>query len=116
MASNHRGDGDRIEVTAGANRVSGVPIVDGGFAGVPMTDCASGDRYSLALTDEWEFDDPTGSSFGAPVYITDASGVLAFAGGAGLRLFGRVSRLPAQGGVPSGKMWVIINGFITLTA
>lgn len=118
MALNLRGSGDRVMLVATATRTSGAPTVESLFAGVPQTTAASGELFSMALTGEYEFTDPGGSSLGAVVYITDATGALTFAAGAGKRVFGRVSRLPASGGpgaVPASKMWVVINGFITVT-
>jgi len=115
MALVKRGSGDRVHLTATAARTSGVPSVESGFAGVPATTAAIGEHYSHMLTGEFEFVDPGGSSLGAVVYLTDATGVLSFAAGAGKRVFGRVSRLPAGGQVPASRMWVVINGFITVT-
>lgn len=105
---NHRGPGDRIEVTAAANRTAGVPVIEQGFVGIPETTVSSGDVYTLRLTGEFEITDPGSAAVGNPVYLTAADNTVSLTAAAGKRHVGRVSRISSQKGVGAGKCWFIL--------
>lgn len=115
MALIIRGDGLRIPVVAGGARTGGTPIVDEGFAGVPVNTVASGAEYTMYLYGEFELTYVATAARGSVVYITDADGTLTLAAGVGKRVFGRVSKIQGDSGCPTGKMWVVLAGVAPVT-
>lgn len=126
---NRRGPqpGKRIRIrAAAAARTGGTPVVENGFAGFPETTCAIGETYWLNIGGdgaEFEIAFISGAVLGSPVYITDATGVLAITGGTGLRLFGKVSAVPGAGNTgtfnrepATGKMWVTLTDQVAAAA
>jgi hypothetical protein len=95
------------------------PHYQGGFVGVcqkqdepksfdslaSRTQVQSGVKYFLIVKGETEQAALAGATLGAPVYITKADDTLTLVdGGAATVPFGRVSGLPGQFGLPSGRM------------
>jgi hypothetical protein len=97
---NARGNGDRLTLVASATRTSGVPCVESGFAGFPVTSVSSGQPFVLdvALTKK-SIPFIAGSTVGNIVHINDTTGALTktaygTAGGSGTRPFARVVAIP----------------------
>lgn len=78
-----------IELPVPAYVVSGSPVKVGAFRGVAQTDRDAAGNATVWLNGSTE-QEVTGAvaSVGLPIYITDATGALVVAGGAGLSLFG----------------------------
>ena len=112
MAKNHKGAGDRVTIfSAAAPFTSGVAMVENNHAGIPVTSGTTGDSYVLMTEGEFALPNVSGAVQGSIIYITDASGVRAAAGGTGLRQLGKVTRAQGAEGVPTGFMWVRIAPF-----
>lgn len=107
MATNERGYGKRVRVTAAANRTSGAFVVEDGFHGLVTVDVTSGDDYALNIEQrEFEVTLLSGADRGELVYI-DGSNALTLTASTN-RLIGKVTRVAGQEGVPSGKMCFLL--------
>jgi predicted RecA/RadA family phage recombinase len=103
MAKNYRSTGERVIVVAAAPRTSGTAYVEQNWAGIAQTDAASGARYALRVTGEFEIPFIASSVKGDQVIINDttfaltraAAGTAAPAGGS--RILGKVTAVPGDG-------------------
>jgi hypothetical protein len=112
-ANNYKGVGDRVNITTAAAAVTrGVPVVEDGWAGIPVTSAALGAPYVLQVDGEFELDYVASAAVGDLVYITAADGTISLSGGTGKRPFGKVTQVQGDVfGTPTGKMWVRIAPF-----
>jgi len=111
-AKAYRGVADRVDISSAAAAVTAnTPLVEDGFAGVPITDAAIGEPYTMHIEGEFEFNYIATAAVGSLVYITAADGTLSLAAGVGKREFGKVTRIQGELGVPTGKMWVKISPY-----
>jgi hypothetical protein len=110
MSTTHRNSGVRIRVIAAATRTSGVPTVESGFHGIPQTDVAANNLYSLHIGQTVEqIPTVSGATIGKIVYITETTGALGNAAGAGIRAFGKVVAVGGTNpGPSSGNSWVLL--------
>lgn len=109
MATNQRGHGKRVRITASAARSSGDLVYEDGFHGVVPVDIADTERGELDISQvEYEVDLLAGADPGEAVYITTA-GALTLTAGTN-RLVGFVTANPTvePDAVPAGKMWILI--------
>ena len=114
---NTRGPGGRIRAKAAAPRFSGVPCVEKGIVGFPVTNALTGQHYSLDINqNEKQIALIAGSAFGDTVHIATADGALSktakgVAGPGGTVPLGRVVELSTDPGVdpsfPAGFMWIL---------
>lgn len=110
---NYRSKGERIQVTAGATRTSGQAAIDNNWAGFAVKDAASGAKYDLAVTGEFEIAFISSSVIGDTICINESTLALtrvAFDSAipASTRAFAKVSAVPGAGITEpkSGLMWV----------
>lgn len=119
-----QGDADRgtVRVTAAADRVKGVPVIEQGWMGFPKTAAAAGAVYSLDCEAgaEFEIDFIASSTLGDLITIATANNALArvakgagAAPASGTRLLGHVSAVPGAGATGTfgdapmtGRMWI----------
>lgn len=109
MATNQRGHGKRVRITASAARTSGDFVYEDGFHGVVPVDIANGERGELDISQvEVEVALLSGADPGEGVYITSA-GALTLTSGTN-RLVGVVTANPTvePDVVPAGKMWMLV--------
>ena len=109
----YRSTGSRILVTAGGTRTSGQAAIDNNFAGFAETDAASGAKYWLRISGEFEIAFIASSVIGDTVLINDSTLALTrvaydAAVSAGTRAFAKVTAVPGAGitAPASGLMWV----------
>lgn len=107
-ARNYKGRSDRVDIqAAAAARTHGVPTMENGWHGIPITKAALGEGYTLQVEGEVEVPFISTSVVGTLVYITAADNTLAITSGSGKREFGKVTRIQGDRyGTPTGKMWV----------
>ena len=109
MATNQRGHGKRVVITASAARSAGDIVYEDGFHGVCPNDIENGERGELDISQvEVETALLSGADPGEGVYITSA-GALTLTAGTN-RLIGVVTANPTvePDAVPAGKMWMLI--------
>jgi hypothetical protein len=114
MASNLReGSQGVVHVTAAAVRTAGVPVVEQGWAGFPVTNAAIGDVYSLDCRPyiKYEITKIGAEAKGDYVYITVADNTLSLTAAAGKRLFAKVVEAEngTTYGTPAGKTLVALQ-------
>lgn len=111
-AKAYRGVADRIDISSAAAPVTAsTPVVEDGWAGVPITSAAVGEPYTMHVDGEFEFNFIATAAVGSLVYITAADGTLTIAPASGRRPFGKVTRVQGELGVATGKMWVRVSPF-----
>lgn len=119
MATSYKGQASRVHITSAAAAVTGgVAVVEDGWAGIPLTDAATGAAYTLAVEGEFEVDFITSSAVGDYVLIAESDNALTRAAslpssGSAKRLFAKVTAVPGASGTGtygnfpvSGKMWI----------
>jgi hypothetical protein len=119
MATSYKGQATRIHIpSAGAARTTGVPVVESGWVGIPLTSAASGASYTLAVEGEFEIDFITSCVVGDFVTIDASSNALARSTSIpdtsdDKRILGKVTAVPGASGTGtfgnspvSGKMWI----------
>lgn len=109
MATNHKGHGKRVRITASAARSSDDFVYEDGFHGVIPVDIANGARGELDIQ-QVEIEVPllAGADPGEGVYITPA-GALTLTASTN-RPVGIVTANPTVEpvAVPAGKMWMLV--------
>lgn len=109
MSKNNLGTDEKVPLIATAQRTSGVPCVESGFAGVPETDAATGTLFSQRLTGRVAFPTVSGVAKGGIVFITATTGALSNATGTGKRRFARVYAVGGTDpGPQAGTSWGVL--------
>lgn len=109
MATNQRGHGKRVRITASAARTSGDFVYEDGFHGVIPVDIANTERGELDISQvEVEVALLSGADPGEIVYINPA-GALTLTASTN-RPVGVVTANPTvePEAVPAGKMWMLV--------
>lgn len=119
MATSYKGQATRIHIpSAGAARTQGVPVLENGWLGIPLTTAASGASYTLAVEGEFEIDFIASCVLGDFVVYDESAGTLSRATSIPLtsddkRILGKVTAVPGASGTgtfgnapASGKMWI----------
>lgn len=105
---NYRGEGARVLVSASADRAAGAPCIENGFFGYPVTAITSGESGWLDISQrEFEVTISSGQTWakGTLIYITSGNALTSTA--SGNTKVGKVSRVNADGGPKSGKVYLL---------
>lgn len=115
MANNYIQTGHRIKIdSASATITSGTLVVQEGFAGIALTDAASGAAFWLAIDGVWHIDVPASTVKGDYLTVAGANGTLTESAAP------TVSRTPSnsnsiigralndRGAVTAGKAYVLL--------
>lgn len=107
MAKNQVGHGNRVRVTATADRTSGDFVLEDGFHGVCVNDIADTEVGVLDISQvEIQVNEVASVAKGSAIYITLAGALSLTA--TNHRLVGFCTATDAEDGVPSGKMWMLV--------
>lgn len=105
---NYRAEGQRVLVSASGDRAAGAPCIENGFFGYPVVAIVSGESGYLDISQrEFEVTISSGQTWtkGMLVYITSGMGLTSTA--SGNTKVGKVTRLNADGGPKSGKVYML---------